>query len=85
PTKFGNLIEELYAKYKEKVVILIDEYESPILEHINNKEKAEEFRAFLREFYKKVKTKDAYIKFVFLTGITKFTKTGVFSALNNLN
>nr|WP_255350145.1 AAA family ATPase [Marinitoga sp. 1155] len=85
PTKFGNLIEELSKKYKEKTVILIDEYESPILEHINNKEKAEEFRAFLREFYKKVKTKDEYIKFVFITGITKFTKTGVFSALNNLN
>ncbi|KLO21648.1 hypothetical protein X275_08555, partial [Marinitoga sp. 1197] len=84
PTKFGNLIEELSKKYKEKTVILIDEYESPILEHINNKEKAEEFRAFLREFYKKVKTKDEYIKFVFITGITKFTKTGVFSALNNL-
>ncbi|NUV00577.1 ATPase AAA, partial [Marinitoga sp. 1154] len=85
PTKFGHLITELSKKYKEKTVILIDEYESPILEHINNKEKAEEFRAFLREFYKKVKTKDEYIKFVFITGITKFTKTGVFSALNNLN
>ncbi|WP_129410001.1 ATP-binding protein [Marinitoga lauensis] len=85
PTKFGNLIEELNKKYKERVVILIDEYEAAILEYINNKEKAEEFRAFLREFYKKVKTKDAYIKFVFITGITKFTKTGVFSALNNLN
>ncbi|SHF35666.1 Predicted AAA-ATPase, partial [Marinitoga hydrogenitolerans DSM 16785] len=85
PTKFGHLIEELNAKYKEKVVILIDEYESPILEHINDKKKAEDFRAFLREFYKKVKTKDEYIKFVFITGITKFTKTGVFSALNNLN
>ncbi|KLO22478.1 hypothetical protein X274_08240 [Marinitoga sp. 1155] len=62
PTKFGHLITELSKKYKEKTVILIDEYESPILEHINNKEKAEEFRAFLREFYKKVKTKDEYIK-----------------------
>ncbi|OQY10609.1 MAG: AAA family ATPase, partial [Marinitoga sp. 4572_148] len=85
PTKFGNLIEELNKKYQEKVVILVDEYESPILEHINDKEKAEEFRGFLREFYKKIKTKDAYIKFVFITGITKFTKTGVFSALNNLS
>ncbi|NUV00450.1 ATPase AAA [Marinitoga sp. 1154] len=85
PTRFGHLITELSKKYKEKTVILIDEYESPILEHINNKEKAEKFKAFLREFYKKVKTKDEYIKFVFITGITKFTKTGVFSALNNLN
>ncbi|AEX86419.1 Protein of unknown function (DUF1703)/Predicted AAA-ATPase [Marinitoga piezophila KA3] len=85
PTKFGNLIEKLNEKYQEKVVILIDEYESPILEHINDKKKAEKFRGFLREFYKKIKTKDAYVKFVFITGITKFTKTGVFSALNNLS
>nr|WP_239525658.1 ATP-binding protein [Marinitoga litoralis] len=83
--KFGNLIEFLNKKYNEKVVILIDEYESPILEHINNKKEAEKIRGYLREFYKKVKTKDEYIKFVFITGITKFTKTGVFSALNNLN
>ncbi|AEX85575.1 Protein of unknown function (DUF1703)/Predicted AAA-ATPase [Marinitoga piezophila KA3] len=85
PTKFGNLIRVLNKKYEEKVVILIDEYESPILEHINDKKKAEKFRGFLREFYKKIKTKDAYVKFVFITGITKFTKTGVFSALNNLS
>ncbi|MBM7558829.1 ATP-binding protein [Marinitoga litoralis] len=85
PTQFGNLIEELNKKYKERVVILIDEYEAPILEHLNNKEEAEKVRRFLREFYKKIKTKDEYIKFVFITGITKFTKTGVFSALNNLN
>ncbi|NUU97723.1 AAA family ATPase, partial [Marinitoga sp. 1138] len=85
PTKFGNLIRALNKKYEEKVVILIDEYESPILEHINDKKKAEKFRGFLREFYKKIKTKDAYVKFVFITGITKFTKTGVFSALNNLS
>ncbi|ABR30916.1 ATP-binding protein [Thermosipho melanesiensis] len=85
PTRFGNLIEELNAKYRERVVILIDEYEAPILEHINNKKEAEKIRSFLREFYKKIKTKDEYIKFVFMTGITKFTKTGVFSALNNLN
>ncbi|MBM7558620.1 ATP-binding protein [Marinitoga litoralis] len=83
--KFGNLIESLNKKYNEKVVILIDEYESPILEHINNKKEAEKIRGYLREFYKKVKTKDEYIKFVFITGIMKFTKTGVFSALNNLN
>ncbi|OOC35961.1 ATPase AAA [Thermosipho melanesiensis] len=85
PTMFGNLITELNAKYRERVVILIDEYEAPILEHINNKKEAEKIRSFLREFYKKIKTKDEYIKFVFMTGITKFTKTGVFSALNNLN
>ncbi|BBE31077.1 ATPase AAA [Tepiditoga spiralis] len=85
PTMFGNIIEDLNKKNKERTVILIDEYESPILEHLNNKEEAEKIRRFLREFYKKIKSKDEYIKFVFMTGITKFTKTGVFSALNNLN
>ncbi|BBE30726.1 ATPase AAA [Tepiditoga spiralis] len=85
PTMFGNLIKKLSQKYEERTVILIDEYESPILEHLNNKEEAEKVRRFLREFYKKIKSKDEYIKFVFMTGITKFTKTGVFSALNNLN
>ncbi|WGS64304.1 ATP-binding protein [Marinitoga aeolica] len=83
--KFGNLIEFLNKKYNKKVVILIDEYESPILEHINNKKEAEEIRGFLREFYKKVKTKDEYIKFVFITGITKFTLKSNYSGLNNLN
>ncbi|NUU96982.1 AAA family ATPase, partial [Marinitoga sp. 1138] len=86
-TDYTFAFDELIMKLskKEKVVILIDEYEAPILEHINDKEKAEMFRGFLREFYKKIKANSEYIKFVFITGITKFTKTGVFSALNNLN
>jgi Holliday junction resolvase-like predicted endonuclease len=67
------------------VVILVDEYEKPILDNINNKEKAEKYREILRDFYVTIKSRDEYIKFVFITGITKFTKTGVFSALNNLN
>ncbi|WP_129409844.1 ATP-binding protein [Marinitoga lauensis] len=80
---FNELIIKLSKK--GKVVILVDEYEKPILDNINNKEKAERYREILRDFYVSIKSKDEYIKFVFLTGITKFTKTGVFSALNNLN
>ncbi|KLO24966.1 ATP-binding protein [Marinitoga sp. 1155] len=80
---FNELIIKLGQK--EKVVILVDEYEKPILDNINNKEKAERYREILRDFYVTIKSKDEYIKFVFITGITKFTKTGVFSALNNLN
>ncbi|QTA38008.1 ATP-binding protein [Thermosipho ferrireducens] len=80
---FDELIVKLSKK--GKVVILIDEYEKPILDNINNKEKAERYREILRNFYVTIKSKDEYIKFVFITGITKFTKTGVFSALNNLN
>ncbi|WGS64878.1 ATP-binding protein [Marinitoga aeolica] len=80
---FDELIIKLSKK--GKVVILVDEYEKPILDNINNKEKAERYREILRDFYVTIKSRDEYIKFVFLTGITKFTKTGVFSALNNLN
>ncbi|BBE30415.1 ATPase AAA [Tepiditoga spiralis] len=80
---FNELIIKL--SQKERVVILVDEYEKPILDNINNKEKAEKYREILRDFYVSIKSKDEYIKFVFMTGITKFTKTGVFSALNNLN
>ncbi|BBE31813.1 ATPase AAA [Tepiditoga spiralis] len=80
---FNELIIKLSKK--ERVVILVDEYEKPILDNINNKEKAEKYREILRDFYVSIKSKDEYIKFVFMTGITKFTKTGVFSALNNLN
>ncbi|KLO21565.1 ATPase AAA [Marinitoga sp. 1197] len=80
---FDDLIIELSKK--GKVVILVDEYEKPILDNINNKEMAEKYRNVLRNFYVTIKSKDEYIKFVFITGITKFTKTGVFSALNNLN
>ncbi|MDR3237576.1 MAG: AAA family ATPase, partial [Spirochaetia bacterium] len=80
---FSDLIEEL-AK-KEKVALLIDEYEKPILDHLQDKETAEAIRSLLRNFYIVIKGSDQYLKFVFMTGITKFTKTGVFSALNNLN
>nr|WP_240739339.1 ATP-binding protein [Marinitoga lauensis] len=86
-TNYKYAFNELIIKLskKGKVVILVDEYEKPILDNINNKEKAERYREILRDFYVSIKSKDEYIKFVFITGITKFTKTGVFSALNNLN
>lgn len=80
---FSDLIMQLSAR--GKVVLLIDEYEKPILDHLQNKEKAESIRSVLRNFYQVIKDADPYLKFVFMTGITKFTKTGVFSTLNNLN
>ncbi|KLO24419.1 ATPase AAA [Marinitoga sp. 1197] len=86
-TDYKFAFDELIMKLSEKgkIVILVDEYEKPILDNINNKEKAERYRQILRDFYTNIKANDEYIKFVFITGITKFTKTGVFSALNNLN
>lgn len=69
---------------KNKVVILIDEYDKPMLDHITNIKMAEAMQGVLRSFYSAVKGLDAHLKFIFLTGVTKFAKTSVFSGLNNL-
>ena len=80
---FKNLILQLYAKYdKKQVVILIDEYDKPILDVIDKIEEAKANRDILKGFYGVIKSVDAQVRFVFLTG---FSKVGVFSDLNNLN
>ena len=66
------------------VVVLIDEYDKPILDKIGDLEGAEAMRMALRSFYTVIKACDEYLRFVMLTGISKFTKVGVFSAMNNL-
>ncbi|MDR2708633.1 MAG: AAA family ATPase, partial [Elusimicrobiota bacterium] len=84
--KFANLIEGLYKKKKEKVVILIDEYDMAITENLSKSyEIQESIREVLRGFYRILKGCDAYIKFIFLTGVTKFSGLSLFSGLNNLN
>ena len=67
-----------------KVVILIDEYDKPILDNIINQEISKRNRNLLRDFYSVLKTYDQYIKFCLLTGVSKFSKVSVFSGLNNL-
>ena len=81
---FKKLIYTLYEKFG-LVVVLIDEYDFPITEYIDNIKKAEKVRQFLRNFYITLKTYSKYLRFVFITGISKFTKVGIFSGLNNLN
>ena len=78
-----KIIRSLQKEYGS-VVILIDEYDKPILDNITNIEKANEMREILRSFYTMIKSCDDYLRFVFITGISKFSKTGVFSAMNNL-
>ncbi|MBQ7528612.1 AAA family ATPase [bacterium] len=78
-----NLIRTLGERYGT-VVILIDEYDKFILDNINNLNKAEDMRSVLRSFYTVLKSCDKYLRFVFITGISKFSKVGVFSAMNNL-
>ncbi len=81
---FKRLIEETYKKYKQKVVILVDEYDKPILDNIDNVAHRQEVRDALKNFYSVVKGCDAYIRFVFLTGVSKFSKVNIFSGLNNI-
>jgi len=81
---FRKLIKEAYLKYNEKVVILIDEYDKPILDNIDKTEIARENREYLKDFYSVIKDSDEFIKLVFITGVSKFSKVSLFSGLNNI-
>ena len=83
--RFENIIDTAYRKTGQKVVILIDEYEKPIIDNIDNPELMEQFRRELQGFYSVIKGKDNAIRFAFLTGVTKLGKMSIFSGLNNLN
>jgi hypothetical protein len=80
--QFRELIYKLYGE--GQVVILIDEYDKPIIDNLSNIEEAKRIRELLKSFYTVIKGMDQYVRFVFLTGISKFSKVGVFSGLNNL-
>ena len=81
---FHQLIKLAYEKYNQKVVILIDEYDKPILDNITNKKLSQEIRDRLKNIYSVIKDSDQYVKFAFLTGVSKFSKVSLFSGLNNL-
>jgi len=81
---FKYLIRKAFHKFNNKVVILIDEYDKPILDNITDKEVAREMRDTMKDFYAVIKDNDAYIRFVFITGVSKFSKMNLFSGLNNL-
>jgi hypothetical protein len=83
--RFETLIKYAYEKTGQKVVILVDEYEKPILQAIDNEELQTRYREILKGFYGALKSMDNYIRFAFLTGVTKINKISVFSGLNNLN
>ncbi len=79
-----ELIKKAYQKYNQKVVILIDEYDKPILDNVTNKKLSKEIRDRLKNIYSVIKESDQYVKFAFLTGVSKFSKVSLFSGLNNL-
>ncbi|MBF0266545.1 MAG: AAA family ATPase, partial [Gammaproteobacteria bacterium] len=83
-TCFSELILNTADKYQQKVVILIDEYDKPILDNIADSALALEARNLLKSFYSVIKDNDQYLKFVFITGVSKFSKMNLFSGLNNL-
>jgi len=83
--KFKELIQKLYEKYNQKVVVLIDEYDKPILDVIEDIEKARRNRDILKKFFEILKPSDPYLKLVFLTGVSRFSKVSIFSGLNQLN
>ena len=82
--RFGNVIEAAYQKTGHQVVILIDEYDKPVIDNLDRPELQDKMRETLRGFYGVMKGKDAFIRFGFLTGVTKLGKMSVFSDLNNL-
>ena len=84
PMRFEGIIRRAYKKTGERVVILIDEYDKPLLQAISNKPLQNEYRATLKAVYGALKSMDGCIKFALLTGVTKFGKVSVFSDLNHL-
>jgi hypothetical protein len=83
-TRFDGLIERAYKQTGQKVVILIDEYDAPLLEVLTEPEQLKEVRNYMRNFYSKIKSSYKYLRFAFITGISTFSQLGMFSELNNL-
>ena len=81
--KLIDLIEDISAQ-GQVVVLIIDEYDKPILDNLSNIKSANEMREVLRSFYTVLKSCDEFLRFVFITGISKFSNMGVLSAMNNL-
>ena len=83
--RFAGVIQRAYEQTGRGVVVLVDEYDKPLLQAINNPELTENYRQTLKAFYGVLKSADRYLRFVFLTGVTKFSQVSVFSDLNQLN
>lgn len=82
--RFTKLIEEAERKTGKKVVIILDEYDAPLLDVLHDKERLNAVRTVMQEFYAPIKANDKHIHFAFITGITKFSQLSIFSTINNL-
>lgn len=85
PSRFKRLIQGLHRHYGQPVVVLVDEYDKPILDNLREPDLARQMRDALRSLYSVLKDQDAHLKFVFITGVSKFSKVSLFSELNNLD
>ncbi len=84
PDRFRHLLETLHKRSGQRVAVLVDEYDKPILDVLDAPEMAKANRSFLRNLYSVIKFSDAHVKFTLLTGVSKFSKVSLFSGLNNL-
>ena len=82
--RFNDLIEVVFQKTGKQVVVLIDEYDAPLLDVAHEKEKLDVLRNTMRNFYSPLKGNESMLRFVFMTGITKFSQLSIFSELNNI-
>ncbi|SLM32327.1 conserved hypothetical protein [Desulfamplus magnetovallimortis] len=84
PGTFGELIRFSAEKYGTRAVVLVDEYDKPILDNIENRDTAKIMREGVKNLYSVLKGQDAYLQFIFMTGVTKFSKVSLFSGVNQL-
>ncbi|MFM7615484.1 MAG: AAA family ATPase, partial [Synechococcales cyanobacterium] len=82
--RFGEIIAGAREQFGERVVVLVDEYDKPILDNIDNPNIAAEMREGLKNLYSVLKSQDSNLQFVFMTGVTKFSKVSLFSGVNQL-
>ena len=84
PERLRDLLRALHAKTGRRVVVLVDEYDKPLLDALDTPDLARANRDYLRGLYSTIKSSDAHVRFTLLTGVSKFSKVSVFSGLNNL-
>ena len=82
--RFANIVKAAYEKTGQKVALIIDEYDAPLLDVVHENDNLAALRRVMQNFYSPIKMLDPYLEFVFLTGITKFAQLSIFSELNNL-
>ena len=83
--RLKDLVKKAYEQTSEKVVVIIDEYDAPLLDVVHEKENLQLLRRIMQNFYSPLKKLDPYLEFTFITGITKFSQFSIFSELNNLD